>query len=133
MMPIADSEDSCSFRSRDLAGPALRAFFNIAVKWDLSSEQSRRLLGSPPRSNFYRWKRTKSGRLAPSVIERVSYILRIYAALHEIFPNESQANSWLKRPNSASIFGGRPALDLLLSGHLDALRLVQGYLDSQRS
>jgi hypothetical protein len=103
-MPIADSEESRIFRSRDLVGPALRAFFNISAKWNLSSEQSRRLLGSPPRSTFYRWKRRKSGRLTHTALERISCILGIYSALHEIFSDGSQADSWLKRPNSASIF-----------------------------
>ena len=32
---------------RELAGPALRAFFQLARKWDLSAEQERTLLGNP--------------------------------------------------------------------------------------
>ena len=53
------------------------------------------LLGSPGRSTFYRWKRDLSGQLPHDVLERISYILGIYKALHLIFGNEQQADAWI--------------------------------------
>lgn len=117
---------------RDLGGPALRAFFNIASKWGLSAEQERRLLGAPSRSTYFRWKKERSGPLPHDVIERISYILGIYKALHILFTESSQADSWLKRPNAASIFGGATALDRMLGGQVSDLFVVRQYLDAQR-
>lgn len=117
---------------RDLAAPALRAFFNIADRWGLGNEQERVLLGSPGRSTFYRWKRDLSGQLPHDVLERISYILGIYKALHLIFGNEQQADAWISRANAAPLFGGRSALDRMLGGQVADLFVVRQYLDAQR-
>lgn len=117
---------------RDLAAPALRAFFNIADQWGLGNEQERVLLGSPGRSTFYRWKRDLSGQLPHDVLERISYILGIYKALHLIFGNEQQADAWISRANDAPLFGGRSALDRMLGGQVADLFVVRQYLDAQR-
>ena len=60
---------------RDLAAPALRAFFNITARWGLSAEQERVLLGSPGRSTFFRWKRDHAGQVPHDALERISYVL----------------------------------------------------------
>ena len=59
---------------RDLAAPALRAFFNITARWGLGNEQERLLLGSPGRSTFYRWKRDVPSQLPHDVLERIGYV-----------------------------------------------------------
>ena len=55
------------------------------------------------------------------VIERISYILGIYKALHILFPDDAQADEWVKRPNGGSLFGGRSALDHLKAEGCDTL------------
>ena len=89
---------------RNLTGPALRAFFAIAKKWGLTADEERRLLGMPGRSAFLRWKRQHSGRVSNDVIERISYILGIYKALHILFNDDAQADGWVKRSNAAPLF-----------------------------
>lgn len=117
---------------RDLAGPALRAFFNIAGKWSLSADQERLLLGSPGRSTYFRWKKDRDGAVPHDVIERISYILGIYKALHILFPDEAQADGWVNRPNDGPLFGGRSALERMLGGQVADLYVVRQYLDAQR-
>lgn len=117
---------------RDLAGPALRAFFRISDRWDLDTEQERLLLGSPGRSTFFRWKRDLSGQLPQDALERISYILGIYKALHLLFSDDRQADGWVRRPNAAPLFGGRPALERMLGGQVADLFVVRQYLDAQR-
>lgn len=117
---------------RDLAAPALRAFFNITARWGLGNEQERLLLGSPGRSTFYRWKRDIPGQLPHDVLERISYVLGIYKALHIIFGSDHQADEWVTRSNAAPLFGGRSALDRMLGGQVADLFVVRQYLDAQR-
>jgi len=117
---------------RELAGPALRAFFNITGLWDLSAEQERVLLGSPGRSTFFRWKRDLNGALPQDVLERISYLLGIYKALQILFPEPAQADAWVKKPNQAPLFGGRSALERMLGGQVADLYVVRQYLDAQR-
>ena len=117
---------------RDLAGPALRAFFEISDRWTLTAEQERVLLGSPGRSTFFRWKRDRAGQLPHDVLERVSYVLGIYKALHLIFPDARQADGWIHRASTAPLLGGRSALERMLGGQVADLFVVRQYLDAQR-
>ncbi|MBN8728330.1 MAG: DUF2384 domain-containing protein [Xanthomonadales bacterium] len=118
--------------SRDLSGPALRAFFRIAEQWGLSAEQERVLLGAPGRSTYFRWKKERAGALSRDTLERISYLLGIYKALHILFPDPAQADGWLRRANAAPLFGGASALDRMLAGQVGDLQLVRQYLDAQR-
>jgi hypothetical protein len=118
--------------AEELSGPALRAFFNMAERWNLRIAEQRKLLGDPPESTFYKWKRHQDGALGRDTLERISYLLGIYKALQILFPTTEQADAWLHRPNRAPLFGGQSALDRMLSGNVSDLYVVRQYLDAQR-
>jgi len=115
-----------------LSGPALRTFFRIADAWKLSSEDARTLLGSPQRSTFFQWKKAGEGQIGRDTLERISYILGIYKALQILLPEANAADAWVRQPNSAPLFGGKPALDRMLSGNVSDLYVVRQYLDAWR-
>jgi hypothetical protein len=114
------------------SGPALKAFFRIADRWKLDVEQQLILLGEPARSTFFKWKKDQGGNLSMDTLERVSYLLGIFKALHILLPDEDAADAWVKRANTAPIFAGKSALDRMLSGHVSDLYVVRQYLDAQR-
>lgn len=116
----------------ELSGPALRAFFKLAERWDLRIAEQRKLLGDPPESTFYKWKRHQEGMLGRDTLERISYLLGIYKALQILFPDPKQADAWLHKPNQSSLFGGHSALERMLSGNVSDLYVVRQYLDAQR-
>ncbi|HEX5307065.1 MAG TPA: MbcA/ParS/Xre antitoxin family protein [Dyella sp.] len=116
----------------DLGGPALRSFFRLAEAWQLRVAEQRRLLGDPPESTFYKWKREQDGAPGRDVIERISYLLGIFKALQILFPDPAQADAWLRKPNQAALFGGHSALERMLSGNVADLFVVRQYLDAQR-
>lgn len=118
--------------ARDLGGPALRSFFRLAEAWQLRVAEQRKLLGDPPESTFYKWKREQDGAPGRDVIERISYLLGIFKALQILFPDPAQADAWLRRPNQATLFGGHSALERMLSGNVADLFVVRQYLDAQR-
>ncbi len=115
-----------------LAGPGLRAFFKLAERWSLKVAEQRRLLGDPPESTFYKWKRERDGALSRDTLERISYLLGIYKALAILFPQPDRADAWLRKPNTAPTFGGKSALERMLSGNVADLFTVRQYLDAQR-
>ncbi|MDF1503869.1 MbcA/ParS/Xre antitoxin family protein [Roseisolibacter sp. H3M3-2] len=115
-----------------LSAPALRTFFRIADVWRLTPGEQMTLLGGPPRSTFYKWREGSVGRLPRDVLERVSYVFGIYKALQILFPDAARADQWIRRPNAAPPFGGRSALDRMLSGNVGDLFVVRQYLDAQR-
>ncbi|GGY30855.1 hypothetical protein GCM10008098_25610 [Rhodanobacter panaciterrae] len=116
----------------ELGGPALRAFFRLAEHWKLRIADQRKLLGDPPESTFYKWKRQQDGAPSRDTIERISYLLGIWKSLQILFPDPAQADVWLNKPNQASLFGGHSALERMLSGNVADLYVVRQYLDAQR-
>jgi len=114
------------------AGPALRAFFRIAEAWGLSTDEQIVLLGAPARSTYFAWKKRGAERLPRDLLERISYVLGIWKALQILLPDPAVADAWVKRPNAAAPFGGRSALERMLSGNVSDLYVVRRYLDAQR-
>lgn len=115
-----------------LGATALKAFFNITGQWGLKAEDERVILGNPPRSTFFKWKKERQARLSQDTLERISYVLGIYKALHILLPNHQQANAWIKKPNNAPPFGGRSALERMRGGRVVDLADVRRYLDAWR-
>jgi hypothetical protein len=115
-----------------LSGPALRTFFRIAELWGLSTDEQMILLGITARSTFFKWKKDADVVLPRDALERISYVLGIYKALQTLLPDEKAADTWVKRTNTAPLFGGRSALERMLSGQVSDLFVVRQYLDAQR-
>ena len=117
---------------KGLSRSALRTFLRIASLWGLSVDEQMTLLGVTARSTFFKWKKDLNTPLPKDTLERISYILGVYKALQILLPDEKAADEWVKRPNMAPPFGGRSALDRMLSGQVADLFVVRQYLDAQR-
>ena len=116
-----------------MAAAGLRAFEKIAVQWGLSVEDQLRLLGDPPRSTYYAWKKNpEAANLSRDTLERLSYLLGIYKALQILLPDASAADAWVHKPNDAPGFGGRSALERMRAGSIADLHHVRRYLDAAR-
>lgn len=113
------------------AGAALRTFFRLADAWQLSVAEQTTLLGVA-RATLYQWKQGKVAPLDRHLLERLSHLFGIYSSLQILFPASGRADEWIRKPNSAPMFGGRSALDRLLGGQIADLFVVRQYLDAQR-
>lgn len=123
-------------RPVDLATPeaaaaALRSFWRLAEAWSLSAQEQMTLLGVG-RTTLYQWKQGRYSALDRHVLERLSYLFGIYAALQILLPVSERAAQWLRKPNAAPLFGGASALDRMLGGQVADLYVVRQYLDAQR-
>ncbi len=117
---------------KDLSGPAMRSFLGIAELWKLTTQEQIVLLGVSSRSTYFKWKKEPNPTLPKDTLERISYILGIYKALRILLPNDEAADAWIRKPNDAPLFGGRSALERMLSGNVSDLYVVRQYLDAQR-
>ena len=116
-----------------LAPAGLRAFVRIAGLWGLSVDEQLVLLGAPPRSTYFAWRKTPDrANLSRDTLERISYILGIYKSLQILFPDPAIADAWVRKPNRADPFSGRSALDRMLAGNVSDLGAVRRYLDAVR-
>jgi hypothetical protein len=117
---------------RQMSAPAIRTFFNIAEAWHLSNEEQRALLGWPPESTFFKYKSYETGTLSFDTLMRISLVLGIYKDLHILYPEPDLADRWINLPNSNALFGGKPALALMIDGGMDGLYQVRRLLDGRR-
>lgn len=118
---------------QQMGAAGLRAFARIAEAWDLSVDEQIRLLGEPARSTFFAWRKAPdAARLPRDTLERLSNLLGIYKSLQILLPGASAADVWIRRPNSAPLFGGGSALDRMLAGNVADLNAVRCYLDAVR-
>jgi len=107
----------------------LDAFTPMADAWGLSTEDQMRLLGSPARSTFFKWKK-EGGALPRDTAERISHLLSIWKSLELVFTDPQRSDAWLRQPNE--FFEGASALDVMLEGNFYDVVRVRQYLDAQR-
>ena len=110
---------------------AMRTFWRLAGAWGLSTAEQMALLGVG-KTTLYQWKQGRVGTLDRHVLERLSYLFGIYAALQVLLPVPERANEWVRKPNAAPFLGGSSALDRMLGGQVADLFVVRQYLDAQR-
>ena len=116
-----------------MAAAGLRAFERIAQAWGLSVEEQLCLLGAPPRSTYFAWRKQPDKATLPrDTLERLSNLLGIYKSLQILLPDAVAADAWVRKPNSAPPFGGGSALARMLAGNVSDLNLVRRYLDGVR-
>ena len=133
MLPAAQNNPTAKpIDSQQVSAPALRTFFRIAEAWGLGIQEQLILLGRPSKSSFYRWKQVENVALPQDTLERLSYLFGIYSALQILLPRPEAADSWIKKPNAAPVFGGHSALERMLSGQVADLYMVRQYLDGQK-
>jgi hypothetical protein len=130
---LAPQRPAPAFSAEQLAAPGLRAFERIAAAWQLNVDEQLRLLGQPPRSTFFSWRKHPDRASLPrDTLERLSYLLGIWKALQILLPDAAAADAWVRQPNQAPAFGGRSALDRMLAGNVSDLHAVRSYLDGVR-
>jgi len=117
---------------RQMSGPAIRTFLNVAEIWKLSIDEQRGLLGWPPESTFYKYKAGQTGTLSYDMLMRISLVLAIFKDLGILYPERDLADRWVRLPNSNPMFGGKPALALMTEGGMDGLYQVRRLLDGRR-
>ena len=131
-MPVAAEPPAKYLVKENASAPALRTAFRIFEGWGLNNQEQMKLLGNPPRSTFFRWKQVDKVVLSQDTLERLSYVFGIYSALQVLLPNPEAADAWIRKPNTAPIFGGASALSRMLGGQSADLYIVRQYLDAQR-
>jgi hypothetical protein len=116
-----------------MSAAGLRAFARIAQAWGLTVDEQLRLLGQPPRSTYFAWrKHPERAQLPRDTLERLSDLLGIYKSLQILLPDPAAADAWVRKPNAATWFGGGTALQRMLAGNVSDLHLVRRYLDGVR-
>lgn len=126
---MPNAENSSTLTAPNTDSRPLEVFFKLADLWHLTSDQQIKLLGSPGRSTFFKWKRD-GGQLSADTEERISHLVSIFKALEITVPNANAADDWVHRPNR--FFGGRSALEVMLDGKVTDIFRVRSYLDAER-
>lgn len=123
----------------EMAEASVAAFFQIVSEWGLRSTEARILLGNLSRSRFYELRdckhRTVRG-LAEDELDRLAYIIGIYAALNLLYTPESQ-QPWLRNKSRLPVdvmyrpWGEDSPLSYMLTGKLKAIADVYDHLNAE--
>lgn len=133
MSAVLAPRDAPAPSAAQMSAAGLRAFVRIAEAWGLTVDEQLVLLGQPPRSTFFAWrKHPEKATLPRDTLERLSNLLGIYKSLQILLPEAAAADAWVRQPNSAAPFGGGTALQRLLAGNVSDLNFVRRYLDGVR-
>jgi Protein of unknown function (DUF2384) len=133
LAPLEATQDAPLVSHARMAAAGLRSFTRIAAAWGLTVDEQLQLLGAPPRSTFFAWRKHPDKAALPrDTLERLSNILGIYKSLQILLPDAAAADAWVRKPNAAPLFGGRSALARMLAGNVSDLNLVRRYLDGVR-
>jgi hypothetical protein len=114
--------------SKDLSATGIKAFLKISRLWHLTIidqcaimcitiDELRRFNVDPD-----------DVILTEDQLNRASYVLGIYSALHIIF-NDDFADEWIWRPNAGELFKDQPPVDLMCSRNIDDLKKIRNMLD----
>lgn len=106
-------------------------FEYIAVnRWKLTPEQTAKLLNLGSIGELLELRVVEK---VPDeeVLLRIVYVEMIFIRLRVLLPDKLAADSWVHKPNTAKLFGGRPAVEKMTSGKLEDLKAVRDYLESQ--
>ncbi|WP_342642790.1 MbcA/ParS/Xre antitoxin family protein [Rhodoligotrophos ferricapiens] len=130
--PEQDIDLGAKKQREALSAPAVRLFFNLAQRWQLSVGERQILLGGIARQTYHNWQNGRISVLSRDQLERISLVLGIYKALKLVFAEDDGAMRWLKSPNHDVPFAGRSPLAHMLRGGMDDLYAVRRYLDAWR-
>lgn len=109
---------------RGIAQLALKGFFNMATRWQLTRPEAMTLLGLTATSTYANWKNGKTGTIPRDTLERISYLLNIDDNLRSFLPTDTAINQHLRQ---ARIPGDKASsmLEHMLQGNVIDIYLVQ--------
>lgn len=102
----------------------------IAAAWSVTDDEKLTLLALEATCELEALREVPFSAVPPETLERGALVLDMFIQLNAILPQAEHADSWVRRPNSASIFGGDTALATMLGGGLGTMRAIRGYLRS---
>jgi uncharacterized protein (DUF2384 family) len=132
------SHSTTQNKAHDPSSVAAKAVLNIAQLWRLSDRDLSIVLGGVSVPSIQRWRRQVRdegrirGVLSRDQLDRISYMLGIYKALHILLPNDNQADTWIHRPVDLPGFDGRAAIELMREGGMQNLQYIRRFLDGWR-
>lgn len=101
---------------RGIAQLALKGFFGMANRWQLSRPEAMTLLGLTATSTYANWKNGKTGTIPRDTLERISYLLNIDEQLRKTHPTHTSVNMWLRQKNITGLDSS--ALEKMLQGNV---------------
>ena len=110
---------------------AIKAFLNIASKWQINKEQAAELISANPCS-FNELKNTTSKTLDVDQLTRILYLIGIYKSLHQLY-GSTLADKWVKMPNQNPLFKGYFPIEFMRIGGVEAIKSVKILLDSRQN
>ncbi len=113
---------------RGITRLALKGFFNLAERWELSRPEAMTLLGLTATSTYANWKNNKTSTIPRDTIERISYLITIDDILKNSFASHKDINQWLRQATPPG-WNCSP-MDVMMQGNVIDIHWVQQQLQT---
>jgi hypothetical protein len=113
------------------ASPAVRIFDRLMRAWSVPDDVRHQLLGLGHAGELETLRAVAAPEIPAPVVERLAMLLDILDAVNTLLPQPPHADTWLRSSNKAALFGGRSALDVMVSRGIEGIRDVRAYLHAQ--
>ena len=114
-----------------ITAAVFRVFDGLAGAWSLEDGEKLQLLGLHDPVQLQDLRAAPLDQVPTEIIERVVILLDIFKAVNTLLPQPNGADAWIRSSNTASMFGGQSALDVMIGRGLEGLREVRAYLNAQ--
>lgn len=114
---------------------AIQVLFLFADRWELTNEETRRLLDGVDEETYAQWKIFNEGKdiaFPPAsrvIMVRYDYVLNIISYLRQIYGHPDKAKVWQLQPNKA--LKGKTPRDCVASGEMRHLITLHQHLHSK--
>lgn len=132
--PLAPGELQTFSDERDrerLSAVAIKAYRNLASKWQLANPEAATLLGISEST----WDRIKAEKwrqpLNQDQLTRISALVGIFKGLHLLFA-DAMADRWPNLANKGPMFERRSPIEAMIEGGIPAMLDVRRYIDAVR-
>jgi hypothetical protein len=113
------------------AAALARTMVKLFSAWDVSDAQACTLLGAISPDVWDAWKDGHFEHNDADLRLRMAHLVGIQTGVRKLFRDASRGYAWLRASNSA--FGGKSAIDIMLSGKITDLAAVREWLAAETS
>jgi len=112
---------------------ALIIFARIMNAWHVSPKDRQKLLGNVPNFSFENFNEENTKLIEPLSENQIQIILELEAVAKylQILLPRPNADDWVNKPNRASLFLGKTALEYMCINGKSGIQKVQQYLAAQ--
>lgn len=124
------SDDQSGSITGEMSRISIFTFFAVAEQLALSEAEQRCFLEHPDDAEFADWRDNGAGTFGPVLFMKINALVKLSSSLNRRFDHDT-ALRWLRTPNTAPLFHGKPPAEIIACADLGALERIRVSLEQR--